>query len=148
MPTMKIGSLTLTLPSPYEPGHICTGAEARILNWELQKRLRRNLRARTKQPMNDNPSDLMTELVEYIRSYTLNGQDQVQHLAREIAFDVIRQKIKSNGGKLGNYHKSSLRAEAEKLLQGPQARDILLMAQRRVSEISKAAMEMLERKQS
>lgn len=150
MPTMKIGSLTLTLPSPYEPGHTCTPAEARILNWELQKRLRRNINTRMDGmgPEYTSPSDVQQQLVEYIRAYTLNGQDQIQYLAREIALDVVRQKIKSNGGRLGNYHKASLRAEAQKLLQGPQARDILLMAQRRVQEVNKAAAEMLERKQS
>ncbi len=137
MPTMKIGSLTLTLPSPYSSGHVCSSVEARVLNNEHNRRLRRNIKTRCAEA--EAGTDLQLQLTAYIRGYTLDGGDPINPIARELALSIVRHAVKANGKPLGHYSKAALKAEAEKLLKGPQASHILALAKRRLREIQDAA---------
>src|SRR5579863_6349724 len=106
MSTMKIGSLTLTLPSPYAQGHTCTAAEAQVLNQALHRRLRVNLTERFHQvKMEYTEADAMLDFNAYIRSFSLNGSDPIQQAAKEIAVDIVKQKLKAEGKRLGDYSK-------------------------------------------
>jgi hypothetical protein len=150
MNTLKIGSLTLALPSPYGLGHLCTAAEAAILNRELQARLRNNIRERfwdkkDQELKTPSQNDLMP-IQAYIRSFSLNGRDPLESTSFEIALSIVRHQIKASGKNLRDYTKAALNAEAKKVLQGPKAVEIRTLAKRRIGFIEDAVREEMEKK--
>jgi hypothetical protein len=92
-------------------------------------------------------ADAMLDFNAYIRSFSLNGSDPVQQAAREIALDIVKQKIKAEGKRLGDYSKAELSRQAELLLRKPGAHRIYELAKHRVRWIEGMANDELTNKE-
>jgi hypothetical protein len=141
---ITISGHTFTVPCPYSHGHVCTEAEARILNQVYHSRLRKNFADRV-QPnaagviSNELLAIYQTQLNDYANTFSLEGSSAVDAEALTIALEVIRKSIKDRGNRIGDYTKSTLNEFARGLLSGPQGPAIIQLARRRVSEVDEAA---------
>lgn len=153
MTQITISGYTFTVPAPFLPGHICTAAEAMVLNRQMHARLRRNFSdhvRNTTQPSGYGGSTsihiaLQTELNDLASLFSFDASDPVSAEALSIAISIVRKAIKDSGKRLADYSKAALTAEAEKLLAGPSSKTILPLARSRVTELQKLALEELKR---
>jgi hypothetical protein len=148
--TISIHGLTFTVPSPYGPGHICSTAEARILNQILHARLRKNFAENVEAIPTGGidkakRDELQRELDAYAATFSLNGPDPTQAEAIALAISIIKCKLRAEKKLVKEVPQSALREAAEKLLQGPSGQSILCMARVRVIEFQRLAAEELAR---
>lgn len=152
MDEITIAGYAFKVPRPFRAGHVCTQAEAEVLNRKLHENIRGNFSKRVKEATSGNSSlredgilkKLQTELDDYSHDYVFGG-DSIASEALVIATDIVRRAIKANGKNLSNYSKSDLASQAEVLLRGKLKDQILCMARERVSALQAAAQAELER---
>lgn len=149
MPKITIQGESFEVPSPYEPGHVCTAAEAEMLNQKFRERIRAKFSQRVKDFWEKVPGwhqKLQEELDEISASYSLNGLDPVHVEAFCIAISIVKTNLRAAGKNVSDYARSALTTMAEEVLAGPQRGEITLMARERVVALQKAAKAELERK--
>jgi uncharacterized protein (DUF1697 family) len=148
---ITINGFTFLAPTPYTEGHVCTGAEAAILNRRLHAALRNNfgkhmdtlvLEGKT---IEDQQRQIFTEFANYCATYSLNGADPVDAEARAIATAIVKNKIRSNGGVIGDYTKAQLEVFITDILASSQRQEIYEQARARLKVIREAAKKELAR---
>lgn len=149
--TITISSYTFSVPRPYAAGHVCSQAEAEVLNRKLHENLRLNFGKRIAQenfgPTENGyaPAKLQSEFDSYASTYTFGGPDPALAEASIVALDVVKRAIKARGGNVSDYSKAQLADQASAILAGPHGPDIRNMARERVTALQAAAKKELER---
>lgn len=153
MDTITISGCTFTVPTPFAVGHICTEAEAGVLNRALHANLRRNFARRVEenlaacqQGMNAmNLARLQAEFTSLANAYAFGGPDPVESEALVIAEQIVRQSLRARKLNVTDYTKAQLIDQAETLLAGPQGGEIRALAETRTKMIRNAAAKELAR---
>lgn len=150
MTQITIAGYTFTVPSPYEPGHVCNAAEAEVLNRKLHERLRANFRDHVTDFVGrygtTGLANLQDEFTHYASTYTLGGPDPCLEEARVIALSIVKTNLRAAGKVVSDYLRSDLTKMAEEVLVGPQRGHINILARERVTALQKAARAELERR--
>lgn len=161
---IKVGNLQLTVPKPYNAGHVLNENEASALNQTFAENIRNNtagrIRAKLAAANKDKPEDehidvdgldqaeLMAELAEYANSYTFAQRavrapsDPVGAEARKIAKAKILEAMRSKNIDVKSISAERMEANIAALLDKyPQIRE---EAARRVAEAKSLASDLLD----
>lgn len=139
MKKLKLGNLEVVLPEPYRQGHVCSAKEASLLNSLHMKRLKENItQIANSKGMAYGPAELLPELNKYVRDYSLNGRDPVETEAQALALQIVKQKLKAEGGRLKAVRLSVLKRDAERVLASPLGSTIRRMAITRAEDLAEA----------
>ena len=147
MDEITINGYIFQVPSPYAVGHVCTKAEADVLNRKLHANLRANFSKEVAERMTRfggqiesyNLAQMKNDFAEYAASYSFNGPDPVEVEALIIAHGIVRRAIKDKGMNISDYSKAQLAEQAELLLNGNLRGEILRLARDRVTSLQAAA---------
>jgi hypothetical protein len=148
---ITINGFHFLVPCPYTEGHVCTGAEAQILNRKLHSNLRSNFAKIMDSMVVDNKSpetftrDLAKRFSDYCSEYSLNGQDPVDAEARAIALAMIKSGLKKAGKKLSEISTEDIDRRIREVLLSNQRVDIYAQARGRVKLLTEAAKRELAR---
>jgi hypothetical protein len=140
MTPITIAGYTFTVPSPFAEGHVCTAAEAEVLNRAMHANLRRNF-AREVGPAqcHETLQELQSRLDALALAYRFGGPDPSEAEALVIAEQIIRAKLKARRLALGDYSRAQITEQAKALLASTQGGEIRLMARDRVAQLQRAA---------
>lgn len=147
--TITINGYTFKVSRPYLPGHVCTAAEADVLNRKMHSNLRRIFSVQVQDaeakvgPNHVNVGSLQIELNKLSSTYSFERSDPIRAEAFAIALEVVRAAIKKEGKRIGDYSKAALSSEAEKILSGTGGHSILELARARVAQVQRLAQEEL-----
>lgn len=149
--TVVINGFTFSYRKRFFPGHVCTAAEAHVLNQQLKKNLRRNFAA------NVPPEDIMApehvaaslyaDFHTYESTYQFGGPDPVIGEAEIIALEIVKRIIKQDGKLISDFTTAKLNDLAADVLKGPHGHVILRQARERVITIQKAAQREVRREE-
>lgn len=142
-PSITISGLPFVRPSPrYRPGHICTPAEAEVLNSVLLERVRGNLIRRGK----DRKTPLtQEEFEEYYNCYQLGigpqEKDPVEIESIKIARALLAEIMNKEGKSLRDLNKEDLSERIRELSRKDHVRE---EATKRIILMNEIASELLE----
>jgi len=154
MDTITISGYTFTVPTPFAAGHVCTEAEANVLNRQMHANLRRNFAKRVEEVLfsTDSPTQkqavtisLQGELNALSTTYAFGGPNPISAEALVIAEQIVRQSLRARKLNVTDYTKAQLIDQAETLLAGPQGPEIRSLAETRTKMIRNAAAKELAR---
>lgn len=153
MDTITISGYTFTVPTPFAAGHVCTEAEAGVLNRALHANLRRNFAKTVDEAREDmrngtwngDQRTLQAAFDIFARDYQFGGTDPVAAEALVIAEQIVRQSLRARKLNVTDYTKAQLIDQAEALLEGPQGPEIRSLAETRTKMIRNAAAKELAR---
>jgi len=150
--TVVINGFTFSYRKRFFPGHVCTVAEANVLNQQLKKNLRRNFAANVPAEGHVIPEGVGDVILqgfrEYESTYAFGGPDPVALEAEIIALEIVKRIIKSEGKLISNFTTDQLNELAADVLKGPHSERILAQARQRVIIIQKAAQKEIRREES
>lgn len=148
---ITINGFRFLVPCPYTEGHICTGAEALILNRKLHSNLRANF-GKIMDGMvveGKSPESFTRELAkrfsEYCAEYTLNGLDPVDAEAKAIALAMIKAGLKKAGKKISEIPQEDIDLRIGEVLRSHQCGEIYAQARSRIKLLNEAAKRELAR---
>jgi hypothetical protein len=152
--TVVINGFTFSYRKRFFPGHVCTVAEANVLNQQLKKNLRRNFAVSVPLLANGGivREEIATQIIqafrEYESTYTFGGPDPVLGEAEIIALEVVKRTLKADGKLISDFTMAALRDLADDVLKGPHGHVILAQARQRVIIIQQAAAKEIRREES
>lgn len=135
---------TFKIPAPFTEGHVCSGAEASVLNQTLAENCRNNLAARVKKAVDDGTFDaagMQADIDEYVEEYEFGARrgrgptDPVEREALIIAKEEVKKALRRGGYKLADIDASDITRLAEQVVE--ENPDVRKEAERRVKEKSK-----------
>ena len=151
MDTITISGYAFTVPSPFAEGHVCTEAEAQVLNRAMHANLRRNFARRVEEvarrapPMSAEIAELQAELDSLASSYRFGGPDPSEFEALVIAEQIVRQALRNNKKNITDFSREQLTDQAKALLASPRGGEIRRLANERTKMIRQAAAQELRR---
>lgn len=148
--TVVINGFTFSYRKRFFPGHVCTAAEAHVLNQQLKKNLRRNFAASVPHQgiVPEAVANGTFELFrEYESTYQFGGPDPVIGEAEIIALEIVKRIIKQDGKLISDFTTAKLNDLAADVLKGPHGHVILRQARERVITIQKAAQREVRREE-
>lgn len=135
----KVQGEMLTIIKPFAEGHVCTAAEAGVLNQVLAENTRNNWADRVKKALEEGNFDkgaMQAEIDEYLESYDFGVRrgrgpsDPVEREALNMAKDLIRGALRKKGFKIADISTDEInRLADEALVKNP---EIAKEAKRRV----------------
>lgn len=140
-PTISIHGLSVPKPAPrYRAGHICTPAEAEILNAVLLERVKNNLTRRAK-----DKTLTEVEFLEYYNSYSLGvgpkEDNPIETESLKIARALLGEILNKDGKSIRDLPKDELQSKLAAIAQRQEIRD---EAARRIATLNEVAMDFLE----
>lgn len=151
MPTeeITINGFRFLVPCPYVEGHVCTEAEATILNKRLHAALRANFaklmdKMTVEGKAEDFTRNLAKQFSDYCDSYNLNGGDQIEAEARAIALAMLKAQFKKAKRPLNEVGKDEINRQIEAILN-LQRQAIYAQARVRIKSLREAAQKELAR---
>ena len=94
-----IQEYTFSIPKPFAEGHVCTGAEADVLNQTLAENIRNNTAGRVKKAVAEGSFDhalMQAEIDAYVKEYEFGvrrGRGPVDPIERE-ALAIAKEEVK------------------------------------------------------
>lgn len=147
--TVVINGFTFSYRKRFFPGHVCTVAEANVLNQQLKKNLRRNFAANVPNTPAYIDESVSNEIFNNFRAYesvyTFGGPDPIIGEAEIIALEVVKRTLKADGKHISDFTMAALRDLADDVLKGPHGHVILAQARQRVIIIQQAAAKEIRR---
>ena len=140
-----------SIPAPFVEGHVCTSAEAGVLNQTLAENVRNNLAARVKKAVDEDKFDqaeMQAEIDQYLEDYEFGARrgrgamDPVEREALNIAKDEVKTALRRSGHKLADIATEDINRLAEQVVaENP---EITKEAERRVNQKSKIGIKQLD----
>ena len=126
---LGIQGAILTIPIPFNEGHVCTANEASALNQLLKENVRNNQAPHVKKMLKENktPEEMQAHLDKYMTEYTIGvrrsggTKDPIRAEAISLAKEKVKKAILDKGGKLNQFKAADITAKAEMVVdQYPQ----------------------------
>jgi hypothetical protein len=118
-----VQSVPVMCPLVFKEGHVCSSADAHVLNQTVIENVRNNIAAKVKalaESGQDTPEEVQKLVDEYIKEYEFGERrgggvsaDPVKREALAIATDLVKKKLKERGKKLSEIENSEIRKLAE-----------------------------------
>lgn len=142
---------TFSLPAPFNEGHVCTNAEASVLNQTLAENVRNNMAKKikdAKEANTFNQNEMQAEVDLYIEEYEFGVRrgrgplDPIEREALNIAKDTVKDALRKNGYKLADVDTDDINRLAEQVVADNP--EITKEAERRVKEKGKIGIQQLD----
>lgn len=135
---------TFNIPRPFSEAHVCTVAEAGVLNQTLAENIRNSFNLKVKEHVDAETLDvnkMQADIDEYLEQYEFGvrrGRGPVDPVEREtlnMAKDIVRAALREKGYKIADIDTEEITRLAEDVItQNP---DVAKEAKRRVNERAK-----------
>lgn len=151
----KDSKLEFTIGQPFEPGHVCSEADAKILNQIRAENINNNIRGKVQDTLTG-AKDALSEsaLRDFVTKYdaeyvfTLAGAGgtvvkltPVERAARDIAQTIVLASIAKQGKKRKDIDKERFASEVARIAATDK---VVTLAKKQVRELEKVAAEALE----